>query len=234
MARRRFFSADTLGLVLLWAPVVATLAGALFGWSPMTLVSAAGLAAAVAMWVLVRRVVLRQAERAAELEEAAAEFWSALGQQDPTPAVDDDSVLRAARSLRRARAVMRTRLGSLSRQSADLRAILDAAPSPVLATSRAGEVVEANRAAEGFFTRPRSQLVGQSLEDLFAQAEILGLHAAAAAGAHRSAQVRMPRPDGTRIFQVVSTPAPLAPPSADGAPAETGVVITLRDVTDLA
>lgn len=113
----------------------------------------------------------------------------------------------------------------------DLRAILDSLDEPVLTTDAAGAIVVANRAAGAFFNRSPGQMAGLVIEDLFSQAELLGLHAGALGGAVRRAQIRIPRAGGVRVFQVLAAPVSLA--AADGGE-RPGVVLTLRDVTELA
>lgn len=121
-------------------------------------------------------------------------------------------------------------------RAATMRSILDAAEEPVLATDSAGAVVLANRAAALFFGRADGEMTGLVIEDLFSQAEILGLHGGALGGARRGAQVRIPRPGGVRVFQVLAAPLALATlenAGTHGAPARPGVVLMLRDVTEL-
>jgi len=111
----------------------------------------------------------------------------------------------------------------------NLRSVLDAVESPVLATDARGVVVLCNAAAQTFFAERPFAIVGRPLEDLFTQAEVLGQHAAALAGATRQGQVRFARADGVRVFQVLTTPSPA--PARSG---EVAAVITLRDITELA
>ena len=127
------------------------------------------------------------------------------------------------------------RVSASEARAADIRSIIDASDEPVLATDGAGAVVLANRAAAAFFDRSEQRIAGLLIEDLFSQAEILGLHGAAMAGARRGAQVRIARAGGVRIFQVLAAPLPLAPIEGGGADQDTasrrGVVLTLRDTS---
>jgi two-component system phosphate regulon sensor histidine kinase PhoR len=135
----------------------------------------------------------------------------------------------------------------------NLRSVLDAVESAVLVTDASGAVIRANIAGARFFQN-RTRLIGARIEELFTQAEVLGLHAAATAGRNASSQIRIPRPEGVRICQVMAyrvawNALPPREVAADGidtgtAGPETGqsragasssaVVMVVRDVTELA
>lgn len=134
-------------------------------------------------------------------------------------------------------ALVRDRLGASVVSASNLRAVIDADQNPVLATDSAGEVVIWNRAAAEFFDKAASTLQGRIIDELFTQSEVLGLHAAAVAGHARSGQVRIARSGVTRIYEVVAAPAALElaglATRSRTTFAEPGVVLTLRDVTEL-
>jgi two-component system phosphate regulon sensor histidine kinase PhoR len=150
-----------------------------------------------------------------------------LAPQSPPPDHAD-----TADSLRRLRAATGGQTRRSETDLANLRAILDSAATPLLATNAAGEVLISNRAAEEFFGRPEGTLAGLAIEELFTQAEVLGLHASALAGRARQGQVRMQAPGvgAPRVYQVFTAPVSLELPSGAGA----GVVVSLRDITELA
>ncbi|MCC6971162.1 MAG: hypothetical protein IT434_13190 [Phycisphaerales bacterium] len=135
-------------------------------------------------------------------------------------------------------ALVRQRLAAANLTASNLRAVLDADRDPVLATDSAGELVIWNRATCDFFDRPAPALRGRVIDELFTQSEVLGLHAAAVAGQARAAQVRMNRQGVMRVYEVVAAPAALElgglSTRSRATYAEPGVVLTLRDVTELA
>ncbi len=241
MFRKLLATPDTLSLLLVWLPVAGLVAGMAFGLERAMLVSVAALCAAAAMWVLIRALVLRRAEALGGLDQVVREAWIRLsGREDPDAGdkEEDDAISRSATSLARLGASTRRRIDELARDRDNLQAVLNASQSPITVTNSAGVVILANRAAEVFFERPAAQLVGRPIEELFTQAELIGQHAAAQKGQVRVGQVRLPRADGIRVFQVHTAPVTLAfgVVSEQGglrAP-ETGVFISLRDVTELA
>lgn len=135
-------------------------------------------------------------------------------------------------------ALVRERLAAANLTATNLRAVLDADRDPVLATDSAGELVIWNRATCDFFDKPAPALRGRIIDELFTQSEVLGLHASAVAGQARSAQVRMNRQGAMRVYEVVAAPAALElgglSTRSRATYAEPGVVLTLRDVTELA
>ncbi len=135
-------------------------------------------------------------------------------------------------------ALVRERLAAANLAAANLRAVLDADRDPVIATDSAGELVIWNRATCDFFDKPAPALRGRIIDELFTQSEVLGLHAAAVAGQARAAQVRMNHQGVMRVYEVVAAPAALElnglSVRSRATYAEPGVVLTLRDVTELA
>lgn len=133
--------------------------------------------------------------------------------------------------------LVRERLAAALLDGANLRAVLDADRDPVIATDSAGELVIWNRAAGEFFEKPLPALRGRIVDELFTQSEVLALHAAAVKGHVRSAQVRMSRQGVTRVYEVMAAPAALElsglSTRSRASYAEPGVVLTLRDVTEL-
>ncbi len=241
MVRKLLATPDTLSLLLVWLPVAGLVIGLALGLERALLVSVSALCAAAAMWVLVRSLVLRRAEQLGGLDQIVRDSWTSLsGRDDPGGSEEEegDAISRSAGSLARLGAATRRRIEELSRDRDNLQAILNASQSPITVTNSSGVVILANRAAEVFFERPSAALVGRPIEELFTQAELIGQHAAALKGQVRVGQIRLPRADGIRVFQVHTAPVTLAfglsaEPAGLRAP-ETGVFISLRDVTELA
>lgn len=134
--------------------------------------------------------------------------------------------------------LVREKLAAANLAAANLRAVLDADRDPVIATDSAGELVIWNRATCDFFAKPAQALQGRIIDELFTQAEVLGLHASAVGGQARAGQVRMNREGAMRVYEVVAAPAALEltglSTRSRATYAEPGVVLTLRDVTELA
>ncbi len=133
--------------------------------------------------------------------------------------------LSRLRSQRRARAQRRARSGQ---RLSTLQAVIDAIDAPVIATDEHGLVRVANAAAELFLSRREAPLVGQGIEELFTQGDLLRLHESAATGPPVSGRVRLQRPEGIRVFEAAAAPA------LGRGVGRRGVVMTLRDVTELA
>lgn len=119
-------------------------------------------------------------------------------------------------------------LKDAAKKSRNLEALIDAIDEPVLATDNNNAVLLCNRSAEVFFDAPAGTLKGRSITDLFTQAEVLDMHAAARAGDVRRQRVRLTTPLGAGVFQVSASPVP----AAWGA-GIFGAVLVLRDVTEL-
>lgn len=195
------------------APVVCALAAPGVGLHPV--LAAAG--GAVVVGGLSLALLSRRQARGGVLREALREL-----DPDPRPTPDDDlaqAIVRAARAASQQRATS-------AEVEATLRAVLDGVPSPVLATDASGVVLVVNQAASEFFRERHGPQVGRNFEELFTQAEVLALHAAAIAGSIGQGQVRLSGPDGARIYQIFACPAQGAGPL--------GAIMTMRDVTELA
>jgi PAS domain S-box-containing protein len=165
----------------------------------------------------------RQRVLLANLAEAAQRL---RGSPSESPAVPL-SPLRAAEELSRAASLASDRIQGLQATERDLRAMFDAVDAAVVASDHAGVVILCNRAAGEFVGRPGAILIGRRIEELLTQADLIDLHSSARDGHAHSRQVRLQRPQGAREFEVFVSPLPRAA-------AAPGVVMTLRDVTDLA
>lgn len=161
---------------------------------------------------------------------------------DPAPGTPPEQAFGTAIERLRSSALACSRVHE--DEARQLLGVIDAFGEPMLATDASGMVVFANAPASVLLQREAARIVGRPIEELFTQAEIMAMQAAAAAGRERRAQVRLARPGGARYFQVSAIPVrvgarhtgPVEPddhaPPQEQAP--WGVVITLRDVTELA
>lgn len=262
MPRLAISTHDLLVGALLWAPGLLAASAAAMGLSPAGILAVAGLASLVATWIYAVRVALPRRRWLAELETWSEALWRATlpealrDDAEPAPAAPPTGLNRLERALAtlgRATPALLARLDQVQRERDNLRGMLDRGQSPVLATDARGVVVASNPAADQFFAPPTAgigpapSLVGRMVEDLFTQAEVLGQHAAALAGTARVGQLRVVRPDGVRVYQVLTAPLPWRALAGTGSLARgsqgplagttpdrsLGALITMRDETDL-
>jgi two-component system phosphate regulon sensor histidine kinase PhoR len=211
-------ASHTLVLVALWACPVVLIAGAVMGWPLPWLAGVCFVVALAGAWTL-RASIWKPM---AQLQQQAARATRQLAQASSEASGD---VLRAATAAR-------ARLDSLERDRAGLLAIFDAVQSPLLVVDAQGQAIAANAACIAFFAQ-RSGVVGRHLDELFTQPAVLRLHARAVAGEVASQTITLSRDGGPRVFMVVA--APTAPRLSEVPSLITSsVVISLRDITDLA
>lgn len=111
----------------------------------------------------------------------------------------------------------------VTRETPELRSLLDAIESPLLGFGPGGEVWFANEAAGRYFEDRFTTLIGTHAEQLFTQADVLAAIADARGGRAGRTQIRVMRPQGQRIYQAIVFPL-----------ASSGAVLSLRDITELA
>jgi two-component system phosphate regulon sensor histidine kinase PhoR len=213
-------------LLLIWLPLVATILALALG-APWGVVAAVAVGAGVVCTLVLLRFVLgpQVLARGRLTRQAANLAWRYAPGQTPRPGAEVDEV---AAALSAVRDEVHQRIAELDRQMGNMRRVLDASPWPMFATNAGGEVVISNRAAAEFFQRPQG-LDGRAIEDLVTQREVLTLHGAALAGRDAEGQVRIQRSDGTRIYEVRTAPVRL---TVGGE--QTGAIVSLRDITELA
>lgn len=205
--------AELLVLLLPWAPAVA----AFFSGAPLWLSGVSLIAAGATTAFLIKDVLRVRAREATDHDGHIRRIAEAAGLDSHAARPSRDVIDAACR-----------RLSTLNQAASELRRLIDAVESPILATDSAGGVVLANEAAEAFFSPRSERIIGHAIEELFTQADILALHAAAAGGRSGEAQVSMSRPVGRRVYHVHAAPV------SQSADQRSPVVVTLRDVTELA
>lgn len=141
------------------------------------------------------------------------------------------------------------RLAARAAQAEELRAVVESADEALLVTDARGVVVLCNQAAGAALGLAGDRAVGRPLVDAVTHEGFLRLHEAALAGAVRRGQVRLPGPTGVRVYDVTASPvwarggerAAIGAGGADAGEPGTvrdapsaGVVVTLRDMTELA
>lgn len=117
-------------------------------------------------------------------------------------------------------------LSDAQQQALWLERVVDAVDAPVLAADAGGRVLLANRAMLGMLESDADGVLGARVEDLFTQADLIELVGQARQGATAERRVRLIRRQRTYLYDATARHAALGEPG--------GVVLTLRDVTELA
>jgi len=146
----------------------------------------------------------------------------------------DTPTTLSQRILERASAIDE-RLTTLMKDRARLRAFIDAIEVPVFATDERGRLEMCNRAGERLFFRRAGRLVGLELDELFPSSALLSLHERARRGVAGREDVALTLGGAPRTYEVCAVPLRLdiADLPAQAAP-RAGVVMTMRDVTEVA
>lgn len=124
----------------------------------------------------------------------------------------------------------------LQSRAAQLASIIDAVEIAILATDAAGRVILANPAAQQLIG-VSGPLVGRGIDDAFTHPDLVAIATSARRGVSRASRIRLPRPGSVLLIDVSAVPLQtITPrvPSGEGRPARSGVVLALRDVTELA
>lgn len=236
---RLFKQVQPLTLALLWLPTAVITIGigiGLLNGGGMAITLSGG-ASLVASWAYLTFGQRRRTEASREIRKGLRAAWDAIDRKPPRVDPEDASSVQedwepgdpALKWVSELAPAARESLRERAMEIENLRAVLDAVESAVLVTDANGAVIRANTAGMRFFPN-RARVIGATIEELFTQAEVLNLHAAATAGRNGSSQIRIPRPEGVRICQVmayrVAWSTVQEPTSA--------VVMVVRDVTELA
>lgn len=193
--------------VAVWAQSwwVALAVAALAGWAAWTIA------------VRVRRTVAaRQSQLLDQLASIVAPHeraldWASSPSSPRRPASDRETLERIALIALEFEAIKR---------------VVDALDTPVLAADDAGRVRLANRAMLGVLESDSGSVVGSRIDDLFTQSEVIELQRSAREGAPAEGRVKLIRKQRSFIYDATARQVVLAD--------RPGVVLTLRDVTDLA
>lgn len=228
---------------------------AIYAWSAFTLL-ALGLAlfappwvvsfcvpaAGMTGWLLHRRRAARDIARLERVVAVVGSIGRVGASSIPEDAEDEgesgsdtDPIGRIERSARRRERRVAGVLTRVFESRALLRATLNAVDAPVIATDEAARVWFLNRSAERLLSRPPGRGLGVPLEDLFSSSALLELHARGERGEACRDRIRLALNGQPRFYEVFATPVRLdiadIPPHASP---RAGVVLTLRDVHDLA
>lgn len=227
-----------------WAVVAAALALELvpsvghsaWGRAAALCVTGAGATAVIVLLLARRAARIADVERVARAIAAADvarpgdrpkvgvahESGASAGEFAPVYDALDDLAARVERQLK-----------EVAKKSRNLEAVIDAMDEPLIATDNAERVLLCNRSAEallggGAGGATSARLVGRAVSDVFTQADLLEMHAAARQGQTRRRRVRVTTTLGKRTLQVSALPVPAA--WGEGV---FGAVMILRDVTEI-
>ena len=116
-----------------------------------------------------------------------------------------------------------------------LRAYLNAIDTPVIALRESGRVAMMNRPARRLFARGTPEEGRTAIEDIVTSVEVLALYRRAADGEAAQRRVRLSLEPQARFYEVSAIPVRLNIADIPArVPPRTGVVLTFRDVHDLA
>lgn len=225
MAKHTTSGARVMLHACLWVAVAAGVIGigVAPAWRPAAIVALAAAGAGASIYLMVSR--RRQRREDQEVERLVSDLWSSLGEASPPVFFEGTAHERRIESLRRMNATLRVRLAGLAAERDSLGSLVNALPDPVLATDADGMVVLHNPAAARYF-EGRGDLLGRQVGDVFSQAEVLGVYASARAGKPGTAHFRVVEDEGVRVYEVAASPL--------GGSQASGVVLSLRDETELA
>ena len=116
---------------------------------------------------------------------------------------------------------------------AALEANINAVDTPVLATDQSGRVSLLNSAAERLVLKHTSKAIGIPLEDVLTNSALIELHARAEQGVPCRRQIRLTLDGATRFYEVAAIPI-RSGIASEPAPRRSGVVLTIKDVHELA
>jgi two-component system phosphate regulon sensor histidine kinase PhoR len=149
-----------------------------------------------------------------------------------SPSAEPESIREALEALQELDRRLSPELEALRNERLAAAALVEALDEPLIVTDPDGRVLMVNAAAERLLQVPQGRADGRALTDVVTQADLLDLHTAARAGATGRAQVRIAQPGEDRLYQVMAAPLVLHPSAAGRS--EPGVVLALRDITELA
>ena len=189
------------------------------------LIAAGAIGCTITLWQRRRRARTLEA-----LEQAATRILSgtATSVRAEFPIADDlpPDLAPLAVALEALGERVRVQWKEVAKKTRNLEALIDAMDEPLLATDSADRVILCSRSAEAMLGA--GGLVGRPVTEVFTQAEILDMHAAARAGEVRRGRIRVTTALGKRVYQVSAAPVPAA--WGEGV---FGAVLALRDVTEL-
>lgn len=210
--------------MLLWAPAAGLLLASGHGGLPLWPGPVAVMCSLLGTLLITRTRSRQERETRLAAEAALRAVSRGLGLDEPVLAADADvlELMDSVRTLVSRASEVRERE---ARQARALAVVLEALPTPVLSTDAKGVILWANRGAQEYFGDRGTGPVGRRVDELFTSSRVLALHARAVAGRSGNEEVRVPSARGARVLEVGASPTGSAP--------SPGVVLSIRDVTDL-
>lgn len=214
------------GRLLTLLSVAGLAASALLG--PLWAVLVFAALASLGLLLIILSPPLRGATGLDELFAAVGELEMLAG--SPTDRLVTDTsprslALTAARRIREATShVSQQRDRAVAREQT-LALLLDAVNEPIIAADAEGSIVICNAAAQELLGLRADRLVNRPIEEAFTQLDLLAVIQAARRGETAREEVRIPRPDGTRVW------ATAAAPFGEPVNGTSAIVLTIQDVT---
>ncbi len=195
------------------------------GWAAPLLVVVIGVCV---LWFLLERAEQRRRKELRELARVALDMGAGGVEPDSGHAIE--GLADAIERIRTRGRLIDAEFSALVQAAGSARDMLGAIDEPVIATER-GRVVQCNDASLSILAEHGAGVVGRRLEDLLAQPELLALHAEASEGRTRRVRSRLVIEGMTRWYDVSAAPLPSR---EEGGAGVGGVLLCLRDVTELA
>jgi two-component system phosphate regulon sensor histidine kinase PhoR len=120
--------------------------------------------------------------------------------------------------------------GAMHASAERLGTYLQLLDEPVLVCDERQSVSLVNEAARQWLDMAAGDLIGRSIDEVFTNAEVLSLHARAARGEGCRRRVTIAGENGYRVADVSAVPVP---PAEGASERGSGVILVLRDVTEL-
>jgi len=226
---------------LIWLGFAA-LAFALSAFAPAWTAAACLPVAGLVSWLSHQRRAARELARLHRIADSIAGIGAAAPEtterdapaQSDTP--DDKSAIdRLERLVAQRHASIENAIVRQLESQALLRANLNAVDTPLIATDESGRVTRMNRAAERLFSSRPRRVEGVPIDELLTNSALLELHARAERGEACRQRIRLTLDGQSRIHEISAIPVRLDIADIPArVPQRAGVVLTLRDVHELA
>lgn len=202
-------------------------------WMACALVVGAG----VAVWFAVRE---RDAQHGATVQDALSpvgERYARLvgGAREPAASRGVAGVARAWRAHLLDQAEQcEASIASLEAAYGELGLFLQLVDEPLLVCDERQVVILVNESACEWLEMSGEDVLGRGIDEVFTNAEILSLHARAGKGKTCRRRVNIVGEQGTLVADVSAIPLPLDESASQSPSSGQGVLLVLRDVTELA
>ncbi len=174
----------------------------------------------------------------AQLSESLAALRT-LEIDGPTnaPPTDENNIALAleawSRSISDLTDGVRVRMRSLEDSYAELSSFMEVVDEPLLVCDASQSVVLVNDSARSWLEMSAEEALGRRIDEVFTNAEMLSMHARAARGELCRRRVTRAGENGYRVADVSAVPVPPRDRGSGEGPIGNGVLLVLRDVTEL-